>query len=173
MPENRQLESYYAETAEVLNPTGGTMNIYETITLVSLSDRLNVVFKGWNDPEFFRTYARSNNDFIREFNPLVTDLNEEERTKISSVKSDILGILGVSSDDYNFKFFQLDSQNLSGIITAEHKTIPTQLINRIITPENFNLFKNANIAKVLDFQLFCWTYGKSKDAFLNSLSPIQ
>ncbi len=63
MTENRNEANYYLQTAEVPNPTGGTMQIVETLALFSLNqDRFNPLFKGWNSLEAFKTYADTNSN---------------------------------------------------------------------------------------------------------------
>lgn len=172
--ENRELANYYAETAEVDNLLGGTNDVYETITSFNLTqDRINVTFKGWNSSEAFATYTEDNFYLRRSFNPLLTDLSQEQQDLLNGLKVTTLeDILGVNPNDYDFVKVEINAEGLTGLISAKHK-INRQFVHRYIqTSEEFNQLKADNIELFTQFIGFSWVLGKTKDSFLAGLQPF-
>lgn len=171
--EDRILENYYGETTEIITQFG-TDNIYETLASFELNERFNIVFKGWDSSQDFRTYNPSNANYRKAFNPLFADLTEPEKNQLLPVKNKVLEILRLDSGYWTFSGLMINAENLTAILQARHLEYDNCFATlQIFDSIHFNQLKSANLELFQQMTQFSWVYGKTRNAFLASLTPVQ
>lgn len=168
----KDYRNYNGQTALVPNiGTGELESIFVMASSFTSSEtNFNLSFDGWRNTYLFDDAQPSSPILNRTF---VNRAKEDYATTFEAINQKALDFLEASGDDYSITQVSINIGELQLSVNAEHKR-RRQFINRFVTGvEEFETVKAENMEFVGILLTFMWTYGKTNDAFLRNLKPLE